>query len=447
VAEPTAKRRSRGRFFVGLAVGLAAIVLLSGLAAGGLAGMLMAAGIVLLCLGLGALAVGRARWARISGRRTATVVAVAGLAAAVLGGLTAPTPRAAPVAAAPSSSAASPSLAADEAAIATAEASLTDDGADQGGGVGNGGPGTVLSDPAAAATVDSAAAANPTSALAALSAIPVKGRAPMTGYARDQFGSGWVDTDRNGCDTRNDVLARDLTGETFKAGTRDCVVLTGSLADPYSGRAIAFQRGVATSTAVQIDHVVALGDAWQTGAQAWDTATRTRFANDPRELLAVDGPLNEQKGDGDAATWLPPNRSYRCAYVARQVAVKVAYGLWMTQAEKDASATVLATCPTQTLPDGVVASVVATTTAAPATTTAAPRTTASAPRTTAPAPRTTAAPAPRTTVAPAPAPGGGSAYYANCTAARAAGAAPIYRGQPGYSSTLDRDGDGVACEN
>jgi Excalibur calcium-binding domain/Protein of unknown function (DUF1524) len=182
---------------------------------------------------------------------------------------------------------------------------------------------------------------------------------------------------------------------------------------------------------------VALGDAWQTGAQGWTTATRTALANDPRNLLAVDGPLNEQKGDGDAATWLPPNKAYRCAYVARQVAVKVAYGLWMTQAEKDASATVLASCPTTALPDGVVAGVVAPTTSAP-TPTVAP----------VPAPATTRAPAPRTTVAPAPAPapGGGSVYYANCTAVRAAGAAPILRGQPGYSSKLDRDGDGVACE-
>jgi Protein of unknown function (DUF1524) len=228
---------------------------------------------------------------------------------------------------------------------------------------------SLLDDDATTAAVGAAASSTPASALAALSAIPVKGRAPMTGYSRSQFGKGWVDTDHDGCDTRNDVLARDLTGETVEPGTHGCVVLTGTLADPYSGRTIAFRRGATTSTAVQIDHVVALGDAWQTGAQRWDAATRTAFANDPRELLAVDGPLNEQKGDGDAATWLPPNKAYRCAYVARQVAVKVAYGLWMTQAEKDASATVLATCPQQPLPDGIVAHVVpsaATTTAAPA---------------------------------------------------------------------------------
>ena len=103
--------------------------------------------------------------------------------------------------------------------------------------------------------------------------------------------------------------------------------------------------------------MVALSDAWQKGAQGWDTARRTAFANDPLNLLAVDGPLNMQKGDGDAATWLPPNRSYRCAYVARQVAVKISYGVWMTQAEKNAIATVLSTCPNEPLPGGVVAQI------------------------------------------------------------------------------------------
>src|SRR4051794_11932773 len=130
-------------------------------------------------------------------------------------------------------------------------------------------------------------AAGRTTALAALAAVEVKGRAPRTGYERDNFGSGWVDTDRNGCDTRNDVLARDLSNETFKPGTRNCVVLTGTLADPYSGRSIAFQRGQGTSDDVQIDHVVALSDAWQKGAQAMDGGRRTAFANDPLNLLAV----------------------------------------------------------------------------------------------------------------------------------------------------------------
>ena len=103
---------------------------------------------------------------------------------------------------------------------------------------------------------------------------------------------------------------------------------------------------------MQIDHVVALSDSWQKGAQQWDAATREAFANDPLNLLAVDGPLNQQKGDGDTATWLPPNKAFRCAYVARQVGVKYTYGLWVTQAEQDAMVRVLSTCPTEPLPVG-----------------------------------------------------------------------------------------------
>ncbi|MGZ4588963.1 MAG: HNH endonuclease family protein, partial [Mycobacteriaceae bacterium] len=161
----------------------------------------------------------------------------------------------------------------------------------------------------------------------------------------------WADVDRNGCDTRNDILTRDLTYTTYKPGTRNCLVLTGTLNDPYSGRQIPFTRGETTSSAIQIDHVVALSDAWQTGAQQLDAVRRTAFANDPLNLLAVDGPLNTQKSDSDAASWLPPNKSFRCTYVARQIAVKSAYALWVTQAEHDAITTVLQSCPGQVLPD------------------------------------------------------------------------------------------------
>lgn len=205
-------------------------------------------------------------------------------------------------------------------------------------------PGPV---PAAAAVPTATTGGDPGAArqaLAQLAALPVKGRAPMTGYSRDAFGPAWADVDRNGCDTRDDVLARDLTGVTTKPGTHGCVVTSGTLPDPYSGTVIAFTRGQATSAAVQIDHVVPLGDAWQTGAQAWTADRRRAFANDPQELLAVAGRLNEQKGDGDAATWLPPAVGYRCAYVARQVAVKSAYGLWVTPAEHDTLAGVLTGC-------------------------------------------------------------------------------------------------------
>jgi hypothetical protein len=185
-----------------------------------------------------------------------------------------------------------------------------------------------------------------------LARLPVKGRAPTTGYEREQFGQRWRDIDRNGCDQRNDVLARDLTGPVFRPGTRNCVVLSGTLHDPYTGREIGFQRGPTTSDDVQIDHVVALSNSWQTGAQQLDGATRERLANDPLNLLATAGETNQSKGNGDAATWLPPARGFRCAYVARQVAVKARYALWVTAAERDAIATVLADCPGQPLPAG-----------------------------------------------------------------------------------------------
>ncbi|MER5321117.1 HNH endonuclease family protein [Streptosporangium roseum] len=181
-------------------------------------------------------------------------------------------------------------------------------------------------------------------ALKDLKKLQVKGRAPMTGYDRDKFGPAWSDVDHNGCDTRNDILKRDLKDETFKQGTHDCIVLTGILDDPYSGKTIKFERGQKTSMDVQIDHVVALADAWQKGAQQWPLSKRKELANDPLNLLAADGPLNSQKGAGDAATWLPPRRAYRCTYVSRQIDVKIKYELWVTSAEKDAMQTVLNSC-------------------------------------------------------------------------------------------------------
>jgi len=231
-----------------------------------------------------------------------------------------------------------------------------------------------------------------------LETLPVKGRAPKTGYERSLFGPTWADVDQNGCDTRNDILNRDLTDITYVTSV-PCTVKTGVLADPYTGTVINFVRGTTTSSAVQIDHVVALSDAWQKGAQQLTTEQRTAFANDPLNLQATDGPTNQQKGDGDAATWLPPAKGFRCEYVARQVSVKARYNLWVTQAEHDAIAGILATCPGQ-----------------PAPTTVAPASTAA------------------------------TVYYANCAEAVAAGAAPLYAGSPGYRSGLDGDGDGVACE-
>jgi hypothetical protein len=198
---------------------------------------------------------------------------------------------------------------------------------------------------ATAAPTSTPAPATPGTALALLATLPVKGRAPATGYQRtEDFGAAWLDVDRNGCDTRNDILARDLTG-TVRQGS--CRVLSGTLADPYTGRSIAFVRGERTSALVQIDHVVPLQNAWVTGAQQLSAEERIRLANDPLNLLAVDGAANQRKSAGDAATWLPANTAFRCAYVARQVSVKAAYRLWVTPPEHDAIARILSACPAQ----------------------------------------------------------------------------------------------------
>ncbi|MFC8525435.1 HNH endonuclease family protein [Pseudarthrobacter sp. NPDC057230] len=199
-------------------------------------------------------------------------------------------------------------------------------------------PGTASGSPASGAAGDAA------NAIAVLGSIPVKGRAAKTRYSRDEFGPAWSDTDHNGCDTRNDILARDLTNETFKPGTNNCVVTTGTLADKYTGTTIDFVRGQDTSSAVQIDHVVPLSDAWQKGAQQLSDDQRKELANDPLNLMAADGATNSAKGDKDAATWLPPNKTFRCEYVSKQVAVKAKYSLWVTQTEHNAIAGILATC-------------------------------------------------------------------------------------------------------
>lgn len=185
--------------------------------------------------------------------------------------------------------------------------------------------------------------------LAHARALEVKGRAPKTGYTRAEYGKSWSDNTtaplgHNGCRTREDILHRDLVNVRVRPGSHGCVVETGTLLDPYTGKIVYFQRGETTSALVQIDHVVALADSWVKGAQYWPFAKRLAFANDPRNLLAVSGWVNSQKRAGDTATWLPPNKAYRCEYVARQVEVKRLYGLWVTQAEQAAMISVLQHC-------------------------------------------------------------------------------------------------------
>lgn len=176
---------------------------------------------------------------------------------------------------------------------------------------------------------------------AALATLDVAAAGPLEGYDRTQFGQAWADVDSNGCDTRNDVLARDLTDTTTDDG---CHVLSGTLDDPYTGQHVAFVRGP-RSADVQVDHVVALADAWRKGADRWDPARRLAFANDPANLRAVSGKANQDKGASDAAAWLP-QPGYRCVYVLLQVRVKAAYGLSVTPAEKAAMSRALDGCRT-----------------------------------------------------------------------------------------------------
>lgn len=161
-------------------------------------------------------------------------------------------------------------------------------------------------------------------------------------YDRDEFGAGWLDTDGNGCDTRNDILARDLT-QVKRADDR-CTVLTGTLHDSYTEKTISFVRGAATSAAVQIDHIVPLSLAWRNGAWSWSDEKREAFANDPINLLAVDGPTNGSKSDKSISEWLPPKVGAHCTYVAMYVSVHEKYDLAMSDADKKATRKLIDAC-------------------------------------------------------------------------------------------------------
>ena len=264
-------------------------------------------------------------------------------------------------------------------------------------------------------------------AVAALGLLTVKGRAPMTGYDRDRFGPAWLDADRNGCDTRNDILGQSLYAVRLEGN--GCVVAAGSYEDPYTGVRIDYWHG--HGALIDIDHMVSLGNAWATGAFGWQIKKRAAFANDPLNLVPTDAGANRQKGDGDAATWLPANNSYRCEYVSRQVAVKAKYELWVTPPEKAAIQRVLASCDGQALStddwgastevDHNISDPIDADNDQGSADSSAVQTTG-------------------------PSPDGGSVQFDNCDAARAAGAAPVRAGDPGYGTHLDRDGDGTGCE-
>ena len=174
-----------------------------------------------------------------------------------------------------------------------------------------------------------------------LEKLEVKGRAPKTGYNREQFYDGWPVVD--GCSLRQRIIKREFGDSAVLDG---CNVVAGEYEEPYTGEYRKFATREEISK-LQIDHVVALSDAWQKGAQYLTKEVRYKIATDPLNLLAVDGSANQQKSDGDAATWLPANKKFRCRYVARQVSVKYKYGLWVTEAEKQAISRILENCPNE----------------------------------------------------------------------------------------------------
>lgn len=280
----------------------------------------------------------------------------------------------------------------------------------------------------------------PGSALALLASLRMSEHSAARPYDREQFGPAWADADRNGCDTRNDILRRDLTDVTVKPGTRDCVIVSGTLADPYSGTRIRFERGGASE--VDIDHVVALGNAWVTGAAVWPFRQRIALANDPLNLLAARAASNRAKGAGDAATWLPPSAGFRCDYVSRQIAVKAKYGLAVTPAEREAMARVLAACPDALAPTGdapIIAPIDPPEPSGPATHARAKQPTTHA--------RAEAKPAPEAEPAAAAKSAGSDPNYGTCKQAKANGAGPYHRDRdPEYAYYRDADGDGVVCE-
>ncbi|MBA4865374.1 HNH endonuclease [Streptomyces sp. PSKA54] len=174
-------------------------------------------------------------------------------------------------------------------------------------------------------------------ALKLIERLQAKGRGPKTGYDRGEFGYAWMDTAdgvplaRNGCDTRNDLLKRDGRELRFRSGS-DCVVVSMTLQDPYTDQSIKWLKQRAAE--VQIDHVVPLSYSWQMGASRWPESKREQLANDPLNLLPVDGPTNSSKGDSGPASWLPPSKPIRCSYAVRFGQVALKYEMPVTAADK-----------------------------------------------------------------------------------------------------------------
>jgi hypothetical protein len=282
---------------------------------------------------------------------------------------------------------------------------------------------------------ESSTASSAGTALGLLGTLEVKPEDKSVTYNRELFGEPWEDVDGNGCDTRNDMLMRDLDNITVAAD--ECKVLKGTLIDPYSGKPIDFDRSKGGGGGLDIDHVIALSAAFSTGASSWPAEKRLQFANDPLNLITSASGPNRAKGDKDASEWLPAtagNPAFNCRYVARQVAVKAKYGSWITPAESKAMKVVLDTCPNEPVPTDKSVLIDQTT---PVST--------SAPVEKVPAAPTEKVPAPAQEV-PAPAADGVDPDYGSCTKAKAAGAGPYTTADPEYKFYKDGDGDGTVCE-
>ena len=261
-------------------------------------------------------------------------------------------------------------------------------------------------------------------ATTALASLPVKGWAPMTGYSRGLFGITWFDTDHNGCSQRDDALWRASLQRGVR--TNGCTVTSATVTDVYTNHVVHFVRGGLYSQGLDIDHVVALGNAWATGAQYESATIRLKIATDPLNLLAVDPSQNRKKSDSNAASWLPPVASYRCSYVARQIAVKKKYGLWVVPPEKAAMQRILKTCPLRRIPLGGL-----------------PYPTVAERRPVKPSITTTTISHSTTSLA------GGALdpRFATCAAAKAAGYGPYVQGRdPEYAWYRDGNHNGVNCE-
>lgn len=200
--------------------------------------------------------------------------------------------------------------------------------------------------PSVAATL--ATAEQAAQARALLPSLAVKGRSAAAGYSRAQFlpHGAWPSTG-DGCTVRDRILRSQVTEATFRTRPA-CRLATGITTDAYSGVTVELAQ-------LEVDHVVALKDAWVKGLsdqaftptpQFTDAGTARRaFAVDPLNLQAIAGATNSAKGDADAATWIPHSKSYRCTYGVRIVLVKARYGIWVTRAEHEALERLLDACP------------------------------------------------------------------------------------------------------